>query len=138
MDRIRLAREFDIPSWEEPAYLELCERDEPLTMVEAEVLGLKVVLYVGVVRERELRRKLKEVEVIAEVVRREEEGRQRTAEEPAMTATREGGSIQTTLSLGSDEETGLVPLLATEPAPDSTLDPVLVPEPVQTQELGQD
>ncbi|KAF8596262.1 hypothetical protein BDV93DRAFT_419116, partial [Ceratobasidium sp. AG-I] len=51
VERIRLAREFDIPSWEEPAYVELCERDEPLTMAEAEVLGLEAVLNVGIVRE---------------------------------------------------------------------------------------
>ncbi|KAF8596259.1 hypothetical protein BDV93DRAFT_611010 [Ceratobasidium sp. AG-I] len=36
VERIRLAREFHIPSWEEPAYLELCERDEAITISEAE------------------------------------------------------------------------------------------------------
>ncbi|KAF8593195.1 hypothetical protein BDV93DRAFT_399195, partial [Ceratobasidium sp. AG-I] len=51
VERIRLAREFDIPSWEEPAYLELCERDEALTMLEAGVLGLEVVVHVVAIRE---------------------------------------------------------------------------------------
>ncbi|KAF8599383.1 hypothetical protein BDV93DRAFT_401316, partial [Ceratobasidium sp. AG-I] len=51
VERIRLAREFDVPSWEEPAYLELCERDEAITMSEAEVLGLKTVVHVAKIRE---------------------------------------------------------------------------------------
>ncbi|KAF8593196.1 hypothetical protein BDV93DRAFT_588022 [Ceratobasidium sp. AG-I] len=110
VERIRLAREFDIPSWEEPAYLEICERDEPLTMPEAGVLGLEAVLYVGVVRERELRRRLKDAEVIIEVGK----GKGRAADEPATTATGEGELTQTAPSPGPDEKPApeLEPILA--------------------------
>lgn len=66
VERVRLAREFKIPSWEEPAYLELCERDEPLSMSDAEVLGLQAVVHVGRIREKEQRRRGKEVDARGE------------------------------------------------------------------------
>ena len=134
MDRIRLAREFDIPSWEEPAYLEICGRDEPLTMAEAEVLGLKAVLYVGMVRERELRRRLKEANVTVEVVKGEGEDRGGEAEGPTTTAAPEGGLTQTMLPPALLEEA--------EPVPEAALVPVMAPDPmpesVQTLEPVQE
>ncbi|KAF8596256.1 hypothetical protein BDV93DRAFT_418126, partial [Ceratobasidium sp. AG-I] len=51
IERIRVAREFNIPSWEEPAYLELCEREEAITISEAGVLGLEAVVQVAKIRE---------------------------------------------------------------------------------------
>ena len=115
MDRIRLAREFDIPSWEEPAYLTLCERDEPLTMSESEVLGLKAVLHVGIVRERELRRRLKEAEAKTEKVAGKESGRQGVAEEPAKVTTCEGSLARTASVPGLNEKSKPAP----EPEPAS-------------------
>ncbi|KAF8599379.1 hypothetical protein BDV93DRAFT_560462 [Ceratobasidium sp. AG-I] len=67
VERIRLAREFDIPSWEEPAYLELCERDEAITMSEAGVLGLEAVVHVAKIREKEQRRRGKEIDAAEEL-----------------------------------------------------------------------
>ncbi|KAF8599384.1 hypothetical protein BDV93DRAFT_546949 [Ceratobasidium sp. AG-I] len=67
VERIRLARKFNIPSWEEPAFLELCERDEAITVLEAEVLGLKTVVHMGRIREQEQRRRGKEVDAMGEL-----------------------------------------------------------------------
>jgi hypothetical protein len=63
IERIKIAREFKLASWEEPAYLELCERDEAITMDEASVLGLEAFVHVAGIREREQRRRGKEVDV---------------------------------------------------------------------------
>lgn len=62
VERIRLAREFGLASWEEPAYVELCERDDAITMSEAAVLGLDAFVHVARIREKEQRRKGKEVD----------------------------------------------------------------------------
>lgn len=124
VERIRLAREFDIPSWEEPAYVELCERDEHLTMAEAEVLGLEAVLNVGIVRERELRRRWREAEAVNEAIKGEEVGRLGAVEESATTLER--GSTQTGLPIGSNGETASSPEPA--PAPDPVPAPESVPE----------
>ncbi|KAF8599376.1 hypothetical protein BDV93DRAFT_546945 [Ceratobasidium sp. AG-I] len=67
VERIRLARKFNIPSWEEPAFLELCERDEAITMSEAEVLGLETIVHLGRIREKEQRRRGKEVDAAEEL-----------------------------------------------------------------------
>jgi hypothetical protein len=63
IERIKIVREFKLASWEEPAYLELCERDEAITMDEASVLGLEAFVHVAGIREREQRRRGKEVDV---------------------------------------------------------------------------
>ena len=68
------------------------------------MLGLKAVLYVGVVRERELRRRLKGAEAIIGLVKGEEEDRWRKAEGPATTATKEVNLNQTVLSPRTNEE----------------------------------
>ncbi|KAF8596251.1 hypothetical protein BDV93DRAFT_514308 [Ceratobasidium sp. AG-I] len=71
VERIRLAREFDLPSWEEPAYVELCERDEAVTVSEAAVLGLDASVHVASIREREQRRRGREVDAATDGNRRE-------------------------------------------------------------------
>jgi hypothetical protein len=62
IERIKIAREFKLASWEEPAYLELCERDETITMEEVGVLGLEAFVHVAGIREKEQRRRGKEVD----------------------------------------------------------------------------
>ncbi|KAG8678958.1 hypothetical protein FRC09_019387, partial [Ceratobasidium sp. 395] len=57
IERIQIAREFGFTSWEEPAYVELCERDEPITEQEANVLGMSVFVQIARTREKEQRRK---------------------------------------------------------------------------------
>ncbi|KAF8592836.1 hypothetical protein BDV93DRAFT_517049, partial [Ceratobasidium sp. AG-I] len=57
VDRIRLAREFALASWEEPAYIELCERDEAITTSEAGILGLDAFVHLAKIREKEQRRR---------------------------------------------------------------------------------
>lgn len=53
VDRVRFACEFGLSSWEEPAYVELCERDEAITMVEAKVLGLKALVKLARIQDME-------------------------------------------------------------------------------------
>ncbi|CUA77420.1 hypothetical protein RSOLAG22IIIB_02433 [Rhizoctonia solani] len=60
--RIEIARKFGLPSWEEPAYLDLCNRDEPITEEEASVLGLAAFVRVAKIREKEQRRRGKAVD----------------------------------------------------------------------------
>jgi hypothetical protein len=64
VERIRLAREFGLASWEGPAYAELHERDEAITIEEATVLGLDAFVRVAKAREQELRRKDKDADPI--------------------------------------------------------------------------
>ncbi|KAF8761423.1 hypothetical protein RHS01_01150 [Rhizoctonia solani] len=55
--RIELAREFDLPGWEEPAYRELEMRDEAITREEAKAIGLDAFVRIAESREREQRRR---------------------------------------------------------------------------------
>lgn len=63
VERIRLAREFDLPSWQEAAYVELCERDDPITISEAISIGMEAFVQVASIREKEQRRKAEELKV---------------------------------------------------------------------------
>ncbi|KAG9074275.1 hypothetical protein FRC06_010803 [Ceratobasidium sp. 370] len=60
VERIRLAREFGIGSWEDPAFAELYKRDEAITLEEAAVLGLETFVQVARAREQEHRCKCSE------------------------------------------------------------------------------
>lgn len=66
VERIKLAREFNVLSWEEPAYIELCERDEAITMLEAAVLGLDAFVHVARIREKEQRRRGRDIDAATE------------------------------------------------------------------------
>ncbi|KAF8594460.1 hypothetical protein BDV93DRAFT_611864 [Ceratobasidium sp. AG-I] len=66
IDRIQLAREFGLSSWKEPAYIELCERDEPITTLEASVLGLNVFVQLARIREKEQRRRGRDIDTATE------------------------------------------------------------------------
>lgn len=57
VERVRFAREFDIPAWEEAAYVELCERDEAISPTEASALGMDAFVQVARIREMEQRRR---------------------------------------------------------------------------------
>jgi hypothetical protein len=64
VERIRLAREFGLASWEGPAYAELHERDDAITIEEATILGLDAFVRVAKAREQELRHKDRDVEFV--------------------------------------------------------------------------
>ncbi|KAG8700602.1 hypothetical protein FRC11_012811, partial [Ceratobasidium sp. 423] len=51
IQRIQLAREFGLPSWEGPAYKELSERESPITEEEAQILGFSAFSKVARTRE---------------------------------------------------------------------------------------
>ncbi|CAE6393453.1 unnamed protein product [Rhizoctonia solani] len=53
--RIEIARECKLPEWEEPAYIELGQREEPITAQEAAVLGLETLTDISRRREDALR-----------------------------------------------------------------------------------
>ncbi|KAJ6491612.1 hypothetical protein C8R47DRAFT_434771 [Mycena vitilis] len=50
VQRIALGRRYDIPGWLVPAYTEVCERKEPLTLAEGRLLGLDDAIRIGQVR----------------------------------------------------------------------------------------
>ncbi|KAJ7496622.1 hypothetical protein FB451DRAFT_1208266 [Mycena latifolia] len=50
VDRIALGRRHDVPDWLVPAYTEVCERKDPLTLAEGRLLGLEDVIGIGQVR----------------------------------------------------------------------------------------
>lgn len=54
IERIKVAREFGLTSWEEPAYLELCERDEPITNEEANALEMAVFVRIAGIASQQL------------------------------------------------------------------------------------
>ncbi|CAE6490634.1 unnamed protein product [Rhizoctonia solani] len=60
--RIEIARECKLPEWEEPAYIELGQRDEPITAEEASVLGLETLTDISRRREAMLRGKTRSPE----------------------------------------------------------------------------
>ncbi|CCO35032.1 hypothetical protein BN14_09145 [Rhizoctonia solani AG-1 IB] len=62
--RIDIAKEFDLPAWEEPAYHELKMRDNPITREEAEIIGLDALVRIAEMREKEQRRRGKDVDAM--------------------------------------------------------------------------
>ncbi|CUA76754.1 hypothetical protein RSOLAG22IIIB_02226 [Rhizoctonia solani] len=69
IQRIEIARKFDLPSWEKPAYIDLCNRDEAITEEEAKILGIAALVRISKIREKEQRRRGREVDM-----KREEQG----------------------------------------------------------------
>ncbi|CAE6432475.1 unnamed protein product [Rhizoctonia solani] len=65
--RIEIARECKLPEWEEPAYIELGQRDEPITAEEAVVLGLETLTDISRRREEALRSKVRSTETQAAI-----------------------------------------------------------------------
>ncbi|KAG8700603.1 hypothetical protein FRC11_012812, partial [Ceratobasidium sp. 423] len=53
IQRIQIAREFGLVSWEEPAYSELSKREASLTQEEAQILGLSAFAKIAQAREEE-------------------------------------------------------------------------------------
>ncbi|KAF8705953.1 hypothetical protein RHS03_04935, partial [Rhizoctonia solani] len=51
LHRIQLSDELLIPSWEMPAFVELCNRAEPITLAEADVLGMSRFVEIARIRE---------------------------------------------------------------------------------------
>ncbi|CAE6449539.1 unnamed protein product [Rhizoctonia solani] len=51
--RIQLSDEFTLPSWETPAFTELCSRKEPISQAEAEILGMSRFVEIARIRETE-------------------------------------------------------------------------------------
>ncbi|KAL5641253.1 hypothetical protein ACGC1H_001663 [Rhizoctonia solani] len=51
--RIEIACNFHLLSWEKPAYVDLCNRDEVITEEEANILGIAAFVRVAKTRERE-------------------------------------------------------------------------------------
>ncbi|KAG8682725.1 hypothetical protein FRC11_014490 [Ceratobasidium sp. 423] len=77
LQRIQLAREFDLTAWDESAFHELATRDEPITKEEAKGLGFEKFEELAKAREEEKRKK----GVEEERVRRGEEERKKKEEE---------------------------------------------------------
>ncbi|CAE6403723.1 unnamed protein product [Rhizoctonia solani] len=77
VQRIKLAREFELSSWGESAFQELVAREEPITKEEAREIGVDLFEEVARARE-EMNRKKGAVE---EKVRRDEEERKKREEE---------------------------------------------------------
>ncbi|CUA66760.1 hypothetical protein RSOLAG22IIIB_00207 [Rhizoctonia solani] len=53
IQRIQLSDEFSLPTWEIPAFTELCSRKEPVSQAEAEVLGMARFVEIARIRETE-------------------------------------------------------------------------------------
>lgn len=49
--KVTLAEKYNIPLWLSPAFVDLCKRPEPLTLREAEQLGMKTVVRLAKARE---------------------------------------------------------------------------------------
>ncbi|KAG9103709.1 hypothetical protein FRC06_008703 [Ceratobasidium sp. 370] len=57
IERIQLSDELLLPSWEKPAFTELCRRPDAITQSEAQVLGVERFAQVARIREAEQRRR---------------------------------------------------------------------------------
>ncbi|CAE6513671.1 unnamed protein product [Rhizoctonia solani] len=53
IERIQLSDELSLPTWETPAFTELCSRKEPISLAEAEVLGITRFVEIARIRETE-------------------------------------------------------------------------------------
>ena len=53
IDRIQLSDELSLPQWEKPAFAELCQRKEPISIPEAQVLGIERFTQIARIREME-------------------------------------------------------------------------------------
>ncbi|CAE7080268.1 unnamed protein product [Rhizoctonia solani] len=53
IQRIQLSDEFSLPSWETPAFTELCSRKESISHTEAEILGMSRFVEIARIRETE-------------------------------------------------------------------------------------
>ncbi|KAL5631367.1 hypothetical protein ACGC1H_007026 [Rhizoctonia solani] len=53
IERIQLSDEFSLPTWETPAFTELCSRKEPISQTEAEILGMTRFVEIARIRETE-------------------------------------------------------------------------------------
>ncbi|CAE7069250.1 unnamed protein product, partial [Rhizoctonia solani] len=53
IQRIQLSDEFTLPSWETPAFSELCSRKESISQAEAEILGMNRFVEIARIRETE-------------------------------------------------------------------------------------
>lgn len=51
IQRILLSRQFDVKEWLVPAFLELCVREEALTLEEGKILGMENVILLADVRQ---------------------------------------------------------------------------------------
>lgn len=58
VDRLLLAKQYNVSKWLTPAYVSLCMRDTPLTLDEGKLLAIDDVIGIAAIRERRLRRKL--------------------------------------------------------------------------------
>ncbi|KAH7344489.1 hypothetical protein B0J17DRAFT_635617 [Rhizoctonia solani] len=77
VQRIKLAREFELSSWDESAFQELVAREEPITKEEAREIGVNRFEEIARAREEMKRKK----GVVEEKVRRDEEERKQREEE---------------------------------------------------------
>ncbi|CAE6513633.1 unnamed protein product [Rhizoctonia solani] len=53
IERIQLSDELSLPTWETPAFSELCSRKEPISQPEAEILGMTRFVEIARIRETE-------------------------------------------------------------------------------------
>ncbi|KAG8738170.1 hypothetical protein FRC12_016854 [Ceratobasidium sp. 428] len=58
IQKIQISDEFLVPSWEKPAFSELCRRPDTITPSEAQVLGVERFVQIARIRESEQRRQL--------------------------------------------------------------------------------
>ncbi|KAF8605211.1 hypothetical protein BDV93DRAFT_605682 [Ceratobasidium sp. AG-I] len=105
IQRIELAREFQLASWEGPAYNELYTRGEAITREEARVLGSDALSIVAMVREENLKREKAALrELIAQAKREADEQASRVAHE-RWVERREAEAMRKTLQRALDEAT---------------------------------
>ncbi|CAE6424596.1 unnamed protein product [Rhizoctonia solani] len=92
IQRIELAREFDLSGWDERAFQELVERSEPITKDEAKVIGFERFEELAKARENEKVKKGMEDERVRrgeEEKKKEEEEKKKKQEEEAAQRQRE-------------------------------------------------
>ncbi|CAE7191691.1 unnamed protein product [Rhizoctonia solani] len=61
IDQIRLSDEFFLPNWEQPAFVDLCYRAEPITISEAQSLGIERFTEISRIREAQQRQRFMEL-----------------------------------------------------------------------------
>ncbi|KAF8596249.1 hypothetical protein BDV93DRAFT_611003 [Ceratobasidium sp. AG-I] len=133
VERIRLAREFDLPLWEGPAYVELCNREEAITKEEASVLGLDALVHVARIREKEQRRRGRDVDAatqgssgLAATAKANQDRRRKRKAKKAAPASPDPDS-------GSDEGEEVQPGEAVTGTEEKATEPIPVPSFVGTE-----
>ncbi|QRW21559.1 hypothetical protein RhiXN_06548 [Rhizoctonia solani] len=133
LHRIQLSDELLIPSWEMPAFVELCNRAEPITLTEADVLGMS--RFVEIARIRETQKGHQVTKLVNKALPKLLESSQSNNSSASESTQDESGYLEQVISSSSSEvldihaELSKAPWIRKKHTVESDIDPADEPTP---------